>query len=367
MPYGGSSVFVVPTFRNAVINGDNQIAQIGTGAGVNPNFAFAFPFHNCVDNCSTNGAAPGALSGVTITDKQVADHPLLGAQGFCKQIGVSVAGVPGVNDWASVDYPVEGFNLKNLFFNQCALSFWVKTNVPGTYYVTAANAANFRRYIQPYIVQQSGVWQQFLLPLVFTGENVANWNFNNTSSLIIRFPFVAGANFQAPNNVLNRWDATGYESGQGQPNVVSALGQYFQVTDVQLEPGFIATPYDRQVFDISYQRCQRYYWQTFIYGQRPVQNVGNSLNTLSYNVHVAGIKLDSVIASYPVEMRTTPAVTFYNPRAANAKWRNNSLAADSALGNDAGGAKFLNVTNAQVAGDATGNSLAIHATSDARM
>jgi hypothetical protein len=126
---------------------------------------------------------------------------------------------------------------------------------------------------------------------------------------------------------------------------------------------YITTP-----FDLQYQRVLRYFQKSFDYATPPAQNSGAFSGLLTYRTPVAGVSTITTYAPFQVPMRTAaPSVTFYNPSAANNKWRNISLAADSGVPLlTANGEKSQGFGNPQVAGDAIGNNIAIHWTADAR-
>jgi hypothetical protein len=70
---------------------------------------------------------------------------------------------------------------------------------------------------------------------------------------------------------------------------------------------------------------------------------------------------------FPADMRATPGtITYYNPSAANALWRNITDGADGGVASsEASGHRGLLVKNAKAAGDGVGDITAVHATADA--
>lgn len=144
---------------------------------------------------------------------------------------------------------------------------------------------------------------------------------------------------------------------------------HLDVTDVQLEKGAVCTDFERIPYTQELLLCQRYYYKTFPPGVAPAQNTGNANGALAYVTQVAGTTAgNGAMLRYPVIMRTSPTVTFYNISAANTKWRNVGIGADSATPvtvapNETG----VFVTNAQVAGDLVSNQILVHLTADAEL
>ena len=67
-------------------------------------------------------------------------------------------------------------------------------------------------------------------------------------------------------------------------------------------------------------------------------------------------------------MRAIPTVTYYNPHAANANWRNSDLPADSGLARSLGtGEDRFGISNPQVDGDRIGDNMNIHWSADAEL
>src|SRR5574337_285650 len=138
-------------------------------------------------------------------------------------------------------------------------------------------------------------------------------------------------------------------------------GAWIQVTDVQLEVGTQATPFDKIPFDQSLAECQRFYQKTFSYAVQPAQNTGDYTGALSGVCIVSGIVNLPVWVNYKRPMMKAPVATFYNPAAANANWRNTARGADSGPGAIVNaGDSAATVIDTQIAGDGAGQTLAVH-------
>ena len=142
----------------------------------------------------------------------------------------------------------------------------------------------------------------------------------------------------------------------------------FSITDVQLEISPNQTAFDRLPFQETLRRCQHFFCKSFLYGVAPATSAGLG-GALGYRAEVASTTAGySTIAEFPVQMRAAPTVTYYNPSAGNAKWRNVTGGTDSGTAaTDASitiGDKRVVVNNPQVAGDAAGNAIAVHYSAD---
>lgn len=94
------------------------------------------------------------------------------------------------------------------------------------------------------------------------------------------------------------------------------------ITNVQLQLGAAATPFERRPLGLELAFCQRYYFKTFPQDTAPAQNVGVT-GAYGFGQLVAGAVAASYpMCAFPVEMRAAPTITGFNPSAANANPRN---------------------------------------------
>jgi hypothetical protein len=71
---------------------------------------------------------------------------------------------------------------------------------------------------------------------------------------------------------------------------------------VQLEPGAIATPYERQIYNDQLAQCQRYYWRNTAGATYTAFGSGTITNTTTASGYL----------SFPVIMRASPTLTYGN-------------------------------------------------------
>jgi hypothetical protein len=89
-------------------------------------------------------------------------------------------------------------------------------------------------------------------------------------------------------------------------------GRTVQVTGVQLEAGSVATPFERRDYGRELMMCQRYYTKSFGLGTAPANSAGGG-----YQIGVVAGQDPQLAVSFPVEMRSAPAITLFNPYVAS--------------------------------------------------
>lgn len=148
----------------------------------------------------------------------------------------------------------------------------------------------------------------------------------------------------------------------------TTVGEFLEITDVNLVAGPVATPIHRRSFDEEERRCQRFLCKTFPRGTSPATASGTQLGMLLYKAAVTGATANGVSWRFPVRMRVAPAVTYYNPGSADSNWWNSTDAGNSGASSSAHiGDSAVLAMNAQVAGDAAGETIGIHASATAEL
>lgn len=279
-------------FRNLLYNGAMQVAQRGTSAASKTTTGY-YTADRWQMGCTTLG---------TWTQSVENDAPTgYGLRKSLKMLCTTADASPAASDTVFVQQSLEGYDVQRLAKGTASaqamvLTFWVKSNAPGTYTILLYDNDNNRSVSKSYTISASATWErkEIAIPADTTGvlDNDEN------ASLLVRWNLGQGSTFTS--GTLQQTWGTYSDSviAAGQTNLASATNNYWMMTGAQLEAGTVSTPVELCAYGDELLRCQRYY-TTFSGYYSPfgtaVQIDGN--NTLRGYAPVA------------TAMRTTPSVT----------------------------------------------------------
>ena len=278
--------------RNVIINGAMQVAQRGTSsASITTNNYYT------ADRWQTAVTTLG-----TWTQSQEADAPTgSGFRNSLKMLCTTADASPAAADILNVQTRFEGQNIQQFLKGTAsakpfALSFWVKSNVTGTYIAELIDSNNTRQVSASYTISASATWEKktIIFPADTTGA------FTNDNALSLSLNFWLGAGSDRTSGTLNTIWASTVTANRvvGQTNLAAAISNYWQVTGVQLEAGSVATPFEFENISDTLTKCQRYYWQL----------TGSSSGFFGVNAGVTsrGVTANDAIIKNPVFFRDKP-------------------------------------------------------------
>jgi hypothetical protein len=191
---------------------------------------------------------------------------------------------PAAEDNIQFFQPVEGQNLQQIkkgtaAAEQLTVSFWVKSNVTGTYIVNLYDNDNARIISKSYTISASGTWEY--KTITFPADTTGAFDNDNNLSLYVIWGLGAGSNMTSGTLATTWQSAVEANRYPGQTNVASATNNYWQITGIQLEVGDTATPFEFKSVEDELLECQRYFeWTEFF-----TTNWNNASNTARTGVN----------------------------------------------------------------------------------
>ena len=359
----GTMVMASSFLRNRIINGDMRIDQRNAGAAVNANGGNAtYPvdrFYSQVYN--TTGNTTGQQSSIA-------------PAGFTNSMKISVQTADtsvGATDQVWYGQAIEGYNIADLGFgaagaSSITLSFWVYSNVTGTYCVTFKNSAQNRGYTAEYTISASNTWEKKTITIA--GDTTGTWLTTNGVGINIWFVLMAGSSQQTTANTWN--SGSGTIATSNQVNFMSSTSNAWYITGVQLEVGSVATPFERRLYGQELALCQRYYEKSFDVNTAPA-SASASAGAFEFAQQVgASTTQNGPSCKYAVAKRAAATVTFYNWNAAGNQAVNISTAGNTTgltLRSSQSGTTSYSITFTTPAGTSAGQGLSVMWTADAEL
>lgn len=298
--------------RNLLINGAMQVYQRASSGAVSTSEGYV-----CADrwkSARTSGAG-GTLS-VNTTDAP---------EGFNNSLNYACTSAEATpTNETFVSQVLEGQDVQHIGYGkswckQATVSFWVKSNVTGTFNVWFFRWDGTRHIGRSYTINSADTWEyKTVLVPADTSNAVAN---DNTQGWEARF-YLAAQSSWTGGTEASAWSAVSDNNrAPGNANINSSTSNYWRVTGVQVEVGDKATPFEHRSFGEELALCERYYQIGELIpatsGAGYYQAAGSTnfgqINTVSFRTHMRVLpsmswsftNVDNAsLASYLVSART---------------------------------------------------------------
>lgn len=228
--------------------------------------------------------------------------------------------------YSGLQYYMEGPDFRPLFMSGAmTLTFWVKTSTSGEYSVSFRNEEWDRSYVAPYVVTSPNSWQKITISLPTPLWEATKFNFYPRSitgsgkgeGLKIWFGNHVGDQIKTPRALVNQWTASNTVGVVGQVNNADTVGKTFQIAQIKLEEGTVATTFSCRPFDVELQRCKRYFEKSYDTHVVPGTVTSKGRRTQDDWVIVPTAHFDN---AFEVEKSRTPEVVIFNPNTGQKDW-----------------------------------------------
>ena len=281
--------------KNIIINGNFDIWQRGTS------FAAAADATYTADRWKyqKSGAMVHTVSRSTDVPTQAESGHL---SNYSLLATVTTAdGSIGAGDYCTLTQRMEGYNSFPIHDKTITISFWVKatgTNVTGVYCCTLASSGHNQNYPTEYTINSANTWEKKTVTLTID-TSAGTWGATNTYGMAVIFPIVAGSTYQGTNET---WNTTNFGVGTSgmQTTALGTTSNTFQIAQVQLEVGSVATDFEIRDHATELAMCKRYY--------EKLNNTGN----INWRFGAAQCVQSNVargVIRWEVEKRAAPTIT----------------------------------------------------------
>ena len=243
--------------KNKVINGDMRISQRGTSFSIGGNTE--------VYTLDRFKLQTNNLDQAVATVTQDSSAP----DGFSKSLKIQcdTAETAVENDeHARLMYDGEAFDFTDIGFGtssakKVTLSFWVKSNLTGTWGMNFWRGDANRSNLRTYTINNANTWEHKVMTLS-TDTIGGVVNSDNGFGFRINWGLAAGSNLTTA-HPLDTWH--GFQQQYFYPydsrnrNFYSSTSNNFYLTGVQLEVSDVATEFEHRHYTEELELCQRYY------------------------------------------------------------------------------------------------------------
>lgn len=287
----GGAISPFTGFRNRIINGAMEIAQRGTTGTATA------PTGNDIYKTADRFIAENNINGTEF----IQSIESIEFEGNVKKtlrhtITIPVTGSESGNVMHGIYQRIEGLNSFDLSGNNITVSFIFKTNVTGTYEVNL-RCFNSDLQIEDSAYSYTDTFDAIaneakkIVILVdklpdFAIKNETGPNFNITIGNITLDPTLNQSN-------IGVWEEDNLTGRVGGFNWAAQAGNFIELTELQLEEGTQATPFERRPFGTELALCQRYYQEVRL-EHRDISSYGGARKIFS--------------TMYPTPMRANPSV-----------------------------------------------------------
>ena len=283
--------------RNRVINGDMRIDQRNGGAAT-ANTISGYT----VDRWSVYQSVVGKL----IAQRNAGG--VTPPAGFTNYLGVTSQSAYSLltTDQYLIQQPIEGFNCADLNWGTAnavpvTLSLWVRSSLTGTFGGALRNNAGNRSYPFTFSISSANTWEYKTVTV--PGDTTGAWSTDNSAGIVISLNLGSGATYSG---AAGAWTSTSYvQAPTGATSLVGTNGATFYITGVQLEPGTVATLFERIDYSESLRRCQRYYQ---VLGPSDTLTTGTTICVMP-QADTGGVNENWGMTEFKVSMRAGPTVS----------------------------------------------------------
>lgn len=278
--------------RNLIINGAMQVAQRDTSFSTGTSGAYTLDRWQVLPGSSANFDA-------TITQ----DTTVPDTEGFTNSLKIAVDSVISYTSGQNNCFvqKLEKYSVQHLRYGtsnakSVTLSFWVRSNVTGTYNLqiqtnqSSSTEADKYSYVTDWNVSTADTWEKKTITI--PGNTAQSFN-QGVRDEAFRVVFHFGGDSDDNVSTLDQWFQSGaYKNTANLDNLFSDASNELYLTGLQLEVGSVPSDFEHLLYGEELSLCQRYYFET----NKITGQVANASNAIFQGL-------------FRTEMRTRPTVS----------------------------------------------------------
>lgn len=246
-------------FKNLIINGDACVNEIsGNGYTLFSADSKGLMRLDCWESRNPQGSASTEQANQDTSGGGLNGHASLG-DSIKVTTGSAMGTTLSADEYGILRQCIEGYSVNQILDSSFSFSFWIKSHVTGTFYVSFTDRVDGVSYLTPLTINAANTWEYKKIediPSLRSGS-VNLTGAQDGTFLKVQFCWGAGTNYNT-STTFNQWTSGFHIAGSNQTYFGATTG-YFSVTDIQLEAGRSATIFERRPYPIELQMCKRYW------------------------------------------------------------------------------------------------------------
>ena len=198
--------------------------------------------------------------------------------------------------YVSIDQNIEGQNVVSLDWGSSeakyvTISFWIKSNLTGTYCYSVRNSAVDRSFIKEFTIDTADTWEHKTITI--QGDTSGTWLTTNGIGQRHQISFAMGTTFIG---TADSWQGSNIVATSNQENILNSTDNEFYLTGWKVEEGTTVTPFKHESYAETELKCKRYFYK--------------------YDKQVWGLQVSRLGSTYarthvvhPVPMRAAPSIS----------------------------------------------------------
>jgi len=213
---------------------------------------------------------------------------------------VTSGSATGAAEFSLMGYPIEGYHFTALMGKYVTISFYAKTNLPGTYTCLLKSGVGNYRYTFEFEISQADTWERIEKTVYIINSAPSN-TFGRAENLgcCLYINLGVGSNYHT---TPDTWVDGSFFGTSGANDLMATTNNYFSFTGVMLTEGDKTYPFQRKNLSTGQEfiDCCRYYVKQLTGG-----------NNVSVGWRLSPNQLRYVYKNY-CPMRAVPSVEFHS-------------------------------------------------------
>ena len=209
-------------------------------------------------------------------------------------------------DTVFIAQKIEGYRAQPYMHNEFTVSFWVRSNITGTFCFGVRNSVADKSFVKEFTIDVADTWEQKTIT-VPTQDQTGTWDYTTGIGMEFTWCLMSGTTFGSATD--NTWNTSNSVATTNQTNWMATATNDFDITGVQADIGPSAQALRVAPIEQELLAASRYYQKSYDVDVDPGANpaVGGQSPFISNGT----AHFENIV--FPVPMRAAPTIVLYSP------------------------------------------------------